>query len=543
MIGESLAEAVQTMRRYLRRRYQVPLVLASCTIVGLVLRIAMARRGGIWCDEAQLLWIVRIPTFDGMIDFLWHHESHPPLFYLLMRVWLDLFGDSETSALALPVVLGVALIPAAYLVGDRVFSQRAGLIAATFVTVSPRLAGYSGMVRPYSLLPLLCLFSAYWLWVALRGGGARPWVLYVLATLAMLLTHNWAWMVLAAQWTLIACWCAMHIGRTNWALVRFCVIAQIALLAAYSPWIPFLVYQFRHAGYNAFPVDPFGIVANLAETVVSLPTTAAVPVLALLIVAAAWHAARRSWAVLPREDDLRLSLLLFVGIPLLAFGAATVLSFKTFLLIDRCLITIIPCVLVSVAYGVASYSSMPRVVTSVFASIYLLFSLNDLRDIKSNSREAAAIVAAMSRPTDLVVITPVWFASSFNYYYTRDSAQDNYPHAERRGAIDYDNLRARVIDPGPIAAARRRLVEAHRERRRVWFVTEPRISNDDVSDCNRLPVTLEFPSFAQVCHVRASQLRKQLNTLFGPPNTLAVPIGGRSALEDFSVSLYAREDQ
>ena len=326
-------------------------------------------------------------------------------------------------------------------------------------------------------------------------------------------------------------------------MVRCCVLAQIALLAAYSPWIPFVIYQFRHAGYNAFPVDSFGVVANFAETVVSLPTTAAVPVLALLIVAAVWHAARRSWPALPTEDDFRLSLLVFLGIPLLAFGAATVLSFKTFLLIDRCLITVVPCVLVSAAYGVASFSSMPRVVTSVFASVFLLFSLNDLRDIKSNSREAAAIVAALSRPTDLVVISPVWFASSFNYYYMQDSAQDNYPHAERRGAIDYDNLRARVIDPRPIAAARRRLVEAHRERRRVWFVTEPRISNDDVSDCNRLPATLQFPSFAQVCHVRASQLRKQLNTLFGPPNTFAVPIRGRRALEDFHISLYARADQ
>ena len=542
MIGESLAEAVQMQRQFLLRRHQLPLILASCTILGLVLRIAMARRGGIWCDEAQLLWIVRIPTFNGMIDFLCHHESHPPLFYVLMRIWLGLFGDSETSALVLPVVLGVALIPAAYLVGDRVFSPPTGLIAAILISVSPRLVGYSGMVRPYSLLSLLCLLSTYLLWNALKGRGARTWVLYVLATLAMLLTHNWAWMVLAAHWILAACWGASRLGRPNRALVRSWALAQLALLATYSPWMPFLVYQFRHAGYNAFPVDPIEVLARFAEAAVSLPAQAAIPVCVVLIVAATWQVARLSRTIVARDAELRLSLLLFIGTPLLAFGAATVFSLKTFLLVPQCLTTIIPCVLVAIAFCVASLSSMPRVVTLVFTTIYLVFSLNDLGDMKSNSREAAAIVAARSLPTDLIVISPVWDASSFNYYYTLDNTQSNYPHAERRGAIDYDDLRDRVTDPRPIAAVRQRLVEAHRDRRRVWFVTERRISNDDVPDSDRLPLALEFPGYTKVCHVRASQIRKQLNTLYGPPNTMAVPIS-RRALEDFHVSLYAREDQ
>ena len=56
------------------------------------------------------------------------------------------------------------------------------------------------------------------LWRGIGGAGATTWAAQAIINLAMLLTHNWAWMVLAAQWIIIACWFALHIGRTNWAI-------------------------------------------------------------------------------------------------------------------------------------------------------------------------------------------------------------------------------------------------------------------------------------------------------------------------------------
>ncbi|MGD0041843.1 MAG: glycosyltransferase family 39 protein [Isosphaeraceae bacterium] len=331
MIAESLAEPTHNRKQSFYARHQTTIILASCMLLGLMLRIALAGRSGLWRDEAQFLWIVRIPSLPAMLDFLWHHESHPPLFYILMRVWLSWFGDSEVAALALPVLLGVFLIPVTHRVGDRVFSPQTGLIAAIFVAVSPMLAHYSGMVRPYSLLPLLCLLSVYGLWDGLRGRRARPWVFYVIATLAMLLTHNWAWIVLAAQWILVACLLAWPSERPARPLLVAWALAQFALLAAYSPWLPVLLYQSRHAGYDAFPWNLLDVFTYFTETVVSLPVQAAIPVCIMLIVTAAWRAAQRSTTILPKNERRRSALLLFIGIPLLAFGVANVLSTKTFL--------------------------------------------------------------------------------------------------------------------------------------------------------------------------------------------------------------------
>src|SRR4051812_32464555 len=100
MIAVPLALPAQDQKRWFFARHQSRITVVAFSILGLVLRITMARRGGIWCDEAQFLWIVRMPTLPEMIDFLRDHESHPPLFYLLMRLWTGIFGHSDMVALA-----------------------------------------------------------------------------------------------------------------------------------------------------------------------------------------------------------------------------------------------------------------------------------------------------------------------------------------------------------------------------------------------------------------------------------------------------------
>ena len=170
------------------------------TVAGGVARIAAASRGGLFCDEAQAIWIVRMPTWSSVASFLRHHESHPPFYYWLLRQWLGVFGDTERSAVSLSVVLGTILIPVVYRVSMRMFSERVGLIACALSTVAPLLFQYSTKVRPYSLLPLLCTLSIYYLWISLTEMRFRDWIAYVVSTLLLLFTHNWSWLVLAGEW-------------------------------------------------------------------------------------------------------------------------------------------------------------------------------------------------------------------------------------------------------------------------------------------------------------------------------------------------------
>ncbi len=520
--------------------------VAVCTLLGFVLRIGMARRGGLWCDEAQFLWIVRIPTLRAMLDFLWHHESHPPLFYVLMRGWLAIFGDSEPAALSLPIILGTALVPAAHFVGNRVFSSYTGLIAASIIAASPLLANYSGYVRPYSLLPLLCLTSVYLLWRGLCGGGARIWAAQAIIGLAMLLTHNWAWMVFSAEATVIAI--CLLAGRLSSTILGHWLLAQVAVIAGYAPWVPALLYQVRHAGYGPRSVNLLEATSVFAEMMTSLPSVVVLGLMLPLIVVAIGRlrdrSARENMALF--LDTRGIALLLFAGIPVIAFAAAVLLSYRNNLYHNvPCPIMLTPCIIVVIAFLISSWSSWPRLVGGLLVSAYLLISLGLMGCQKANTSALADAVAARAEPSDIVVVTPCWFASSFDYYFKPNNLQIVYPYNFAAGPIFYDRLRDRLLDPEPMTRFRAEIDRAYRAGRRIWLVKVnevlviPRIApeRDTVPPENQ---NLTYPDLG---YSRANQITEMIESKFGKSTDEICPRRDRPGIEILRASLYCRTDR
>jgi len=516
------------------------LAIVGFMLLALALRVLIVRGSGVWADEAQFLWIVRFPSLAAMIDFLRINESHPPLFYFIMRGWLAALGDTEVAALALPIAFGVALVPAVYIVGERTLGWRTGLIAAALAATSPSLALHSGLARPYSLLPLLCLASVYTLWCGLCHGRTGSWIAHALSTLAMLLTHNWAWLVLGAEWLAAAAWVAAGRGGRGVKPVRGWVFTQVAIMVGFSPWLPTLLYQSRHAGHGPGARAPLEALGLFVTATTSLPLVAAILVGLAIIGAAIWGATRESGAGAASDKDRQLAILLFLIVPFGAFAAAAVLSAANFLLLPRCLVTVAPCLLLAMANGIASAPAMPRgvIVGTLFVG-YLASSIALFGHVKSNAREVAPMVAAQARPTDLVLVDPIAYISSFEYYFKNGPQRIALaPSGENAGATCYNDLEERLRDPEAIKCLREKLVRAHDEGRRIWLVTERKIPSDDVPDGDRLPL---LPG-RMIIPTRTNQIRKHLNRLYGAPNTHAVPVDNREGWEILHVFLYSKDD-
>jgi mannosyltransferase len=520
--------------------------VAVCTLLGFVLRIGMARRGGLWCDEAQFLWIVRIPTLGGMLDFLWHHESHPPLFYVLMRGWLGVFGDSEPAALALPILFGAALVPASYYVGSRVFSPQAGLIAALLVTAAPLLANDSGNVRPYSLLSLLCLGAVYLLWRGLGGGGARTWAAQAGITLAMLLIHHWAWMVFGAEATVVVI--CLLAGRLSAAILRRWLLAQVVAIAGYAPWAPILLHQVRYAGYGPRPVNVLEAIAVFAEMMTSLHLMVVLVLVLALFAAVARRLMGRSTGenMAPFLDTWGIALLLFAGIPVIAFVAAVLLSYRNNLYLKvPSPIMVAPCIIIVIAFLISSLSSWPRLLGGLLTSTYVLMSLTLLGWQKANTSALAEAIAARAEPSDIVVITPCWFSSSFDYYFKPKNLQIVYPHNFAEGAIFYDRIRDRLLDPKPMSQFRSEIEQAYRAGRRIWLVNLneihgiPRIppENDEV------PPNYQNLTYPDLGCSRAIQITEMIESKFGKSTDEICPRRNRPGIEILRASLYCRTDR
>lgn len=536
--------AVPAARRALPRGGAPTHAVAAATVLALVLRGAIATRGGIWLDEALFLSVVDEPTWGAMFAFLRDHESHPPLFYALMRGWLGLIGRGDLVALALPCLLGAALVPVMYGVATRLFSTRVGLIAALLVATTPALAEHSALMRPYSLLPLLSLVSSYALVRAIGTGSRRAWGTWVASSLGLLYTHNWAVLVVAAQWLALAVALSRAAARPRRRVLGEFAVAQAAVGVGFGGWVPTLLFQAAHAGHVPVPLGSVALVADFGAFVSStVMTTTLIPapsgpgaasmrlaslafLLALSVAGGVYilrrpDASRRARSASRRPDE-RSALIVLVLVPLLAVAAAAVLSVRSNMILARCVVIVAPSLLLAFTWAVDRLLAAPG--TRLPASIAMvalclanaggLYAL--LRTTRSNAREFAAQVAARTEPGDVVIVAPGYVAPSFNHYYALPVERIDYPRLGREMPTRYDDLRDRVADPEAFARVRRRLTDARREGRRVWLVgwEVPAVGSIGAEAAAAMERSASYQSVGML---RAYQLRAQLLHLYGPP--------------------------
>src|SRR5437762_9547753 len=133
-------------------------LLSAITAAGAVLRFHILTAKSFWFDEGASVGIARLDWYN-FVRILWRREANMTLYYLVLRGWLH-FGSGEWFIRALSALLGLATIPAVYLLGRRMFCARAGLIAAALLSMNAFHVRYSQEARSYSLTVLLCVLSS-----------------------------------------------------------------------------------------------------------------------------------------------------------------------------------------------------------------------------------------------------------------------------------------------------------------------------------------------------------------------------------------------
>jgi len=544
--------------------------------IAFALRWMFAFRSGLWRDEGLFLGIVRMESIGDIFSFLRHHESHPPLFYLLMRGWLRLTGGSDTAALLLPITLGAAIVPVIYVCGRRVFGREIALISAFIAAISGSLAENSGLARPYSLLPILAFLSTYYLWRLLYDaeGGARGKVrvAYVAATAALVYTHNWAWLVVIGEWVIVLISAALQRGASpvssalRWGRstketgIEW-LIVQAALLLLFSPWLPVLLFQAGHAGHgSANNPTVLNSLAQLATIVLPLPYNYSIfvclPVIAVAVTAMVLTARHDRQPVAPEGASVAspwyrviaptpAGLYVFAGVGFAAYCLAFLLNARSLLLLPRCLAMVGPGLLLAfVAILTTAIPGRPflRLILNMGIFIGLLFMTFVLLVLpKSNARELAAMIAQRQHPNDLIVISPEMLASSFNHYYSLDTEQIDFPGTGRETVTPFDDWIARCRDRKRLDDTYASIADAHRAGRRIWLI----ILNGDYFDAlpdDDAKLSHEMLYSSQIGVVRTSQILHRLRVLYGQPAETLLPggyaddDGGRSQSDESDIA-------
>ncbi len=193
-----------------------------------------------WTDELLSIWhaqdIINLKTF---LSPQWGN-AHPPLYFLLLNFW-SVGGDGEFYSRLLSVIFGIFVIPATYLLGRQFFDQKASLIGAFLIAISPLHILYDREVRMYSLFTLLTIISLYFFIRALREGRTKLWVGYTIFTVLNTYTHYHAFLIILFQWI-------FYIIRFKHYrhLIKKVVISQLVIGICFSFWLPSFLYHLKH---------------------------------------------------------------------------------------------------------------------------------------------------------------------------------------------------------------------------------------------------------------------------------------------------------
>ena len=207
-------------------------------LAGLVLRFWTP--SALWLDETISVNIAHLPLtrIPGALS----HDGAPPLYYVLLHYWMDLFGTSDFAVRALSGVISVGSLPVFWIAGRRLGGRTVAWVTFFLALSSPFAINYATTARMYSLMILLSLLGYLALSAAYEDPTPRRLLGLGGVTAALLYTHYWGvYLVLVA-----ALWLMWRIRRSGEG--RPALRAMVAGGCVWLPWAPVFAYQTLHTG-------------------------------------------------------------------------------------------------------------------------------------------------------------------------------------------------------------------------------------------------------------------------------------------------------
>lgn len=158
-------------------------------IAGLVLRlICINKAEGLWNDEYISWFISSQPFTKGFWESILS-QCHMPFYYLYLKLFMKLFGQSDLLLRLTSVFAGVLSIIVMYFAGLEK-DKKTGIAAAVFTTISGFLIYYSQEVRIYSVLFLFSAISLIFTLKIVKNPTGKNLSGLIISNFFILFTHT-----------------------------------------------------------------------------------------------------------------------------------------------------------------------------------------------------------------------------------------------------------------------------------------------------------------------------------------------------------------
>ncbi len=457
-----------------RTRFAIEFVAIAC--VAVAVRSFRIGDASLWNDE---LFSRFYPDLFSL-HFLWTtgflRENSPPLYYMAIEAWMQLFGTGEVAMRSLSLVASVLALPLVHLIGKELFGRRCGLISALVFALSPMQVSFAQEARPYALLLLpvgaALLAIARFLRGDMRG---RVLLLYCAGTIVGIYCHATAAFFIGAC-NIVVIYAVLSDARTERyaALTRWIGANAIVGFAALPELVSMLMQGRDDASLRWIaPFEPLDVVRAFSSLVSGVSTPVKLPgaelTTALLLLLAACFVATRPG---------RRAAAVIVGIPAAFAALLAVASLIEPVFLARALCWMgIP---LAVALGHALVT--PTRLRPVLLAVAVLTSATGLGyefmlAHKEPWRALLREIEADLVRADHVILAPFTGPTAFAYYAPAVTHLESWDIGPQ-GTVEFDELPQRL---GVQRVPRDQIVRDIRSGARVWLILRtpdlPYVSN------------------------------------------------------------------
>lgn len=401
-------------------------------------------------------------------------DVHPPLYYIVLHYWGQIFGTDVAVLRMLSVAWsGVALL-FGFLIARLAFGRVSAWIAPILMAVSPLIFHYSQIMRMYTMALAISLAATYILLRLSRSSKSQKrkilWVLYGLLVTAGMWTNYFTALIWVAHFIWLVYEKRQGGARGKKLLKQLFHsgwLKSVSLaVILYIPWMPALIYRFIEVQSSGFWIKPLSM-DTLASTVTmaavyhpAARTTGWYVVAILTLVAAAIIGGVRLHKKLNKDQRQAFHLLAAsAGLPILLLIAMSLPPFQSSYVYRYVLTAIgIGTLVIGIIFVKAPFSVWKRAllvwivfVLGIVGSAQAIRAGNQNLDIGQITMVGQAITDIYKRPGKTAIVV----RSAYNYYAASayeqsDKAKIYFIFNEQLGKIGstrmlYDHPEARGI--------------------------------------------------------------------------------------------------
>lgn len=202
--------------------------------LALILRLVNLNQS-LWWDEAINIVYAQSSSFGWFVSKYPIGDFHPSGWFAILWIWGHIFGFSETVVRLPSVILGTATVWLAFLLGNRLFNRRVGLIASLLLAIAPLHVYYSQEARMYAFAAFSVALSYYFL---LGVISKRRWagLGYAVSLVAVLSSDYLAYFIIPAQIVYL-----FWVKKFN----RVFLISFLTSALVFLPWLTIFPAQFK----------------------------------------------------------------------------------------------------------------------------------------------------------------------------------------------------------------------------------------------------------------------------------------------------------